>query len=317
MVWQVRRTDTQLDMHSHPGLRHEAIVADDDAEYVGHVAPFIRAGLEEGPTLTVLNRRHWSLLREELGADAERVSYTDCDDFYTRPIDVLASYDATLRRLMAAGSKSVRVAAEIPFGPTRSGWDEWMSYEAIVNRALAGQPAHILCLYDTQITPDSVIDAVWQTHPTVVTGGGDTASPHYHPDDVVAAFARVPARELLLRSLPLTKDATAFREALSAELAGAGAPKEKVVNMLVAASQVFDNALRHGGGATALRAGLVDGWFVCEVEDEGPGLDDPLAGYVPPTAGQRGREGLWIARQLVSRLELMPAQPGLTARLWL
>jgi anti-sigma regulatory factor (Ser/Thr protein kinase) len=318
MVWQVRRTDTQTQRgtHSHPGLLHEAVVVESDEAYVGHVAPFVRAGLDEGPTMVVLNRRHWALLREELGADAERVSFTGCDDFYTRPIDALASYDATLRRLMAAGSTSVRVAAEIPFGPTRCGWEEWMSYEAIVNRALAGRPAHILCVYDTQITPDYVIDAVWRTHPKVVTSS-NTAGPHYQPDDVVSEMTRSQARELLLQSLTLTQDATVFREALSAELAGSGAPKEKVVNMLIAASEVFDNALRHGGGPTDLRAGLVDGWFVCEIEDHGPGLDDQLAGYVPPAPGRPGREGLWLARQLVTRLDLISAQPGLTVRLWL
>jgi anti-sigma regulatory factor (Ser/Thr protein kinase) len=316
MVLEVDRMDTQLGTRSHPGLRHEAIVADADETFVGHVAPFLRAGLEEGATLTVLNRRHWALLREELGADAEQVAYTDCEDFYTRPIDALASYDATLRRLTAAGATSVRVAAEIPLGPTRSSWEEWMSYEAIVNHALASRPAHILCVYDTQITPDSVIDAVWRTHPHVVTDGA--AGPHYHDsDDAITAFTRSPSRELPLRPLPLTQDVIALREALSAELAGAEAPKQKVVNMLIAASQVFDNALRHGGGVTALRAGLVDGWFVCEIEDHGPGLDDPLAGYVPPAPGQPGRQGLWIARQLATRLELIPGRPGLTVRLWL
>jgi anti-sigma regulatory factor (Ser/Thr protein kinase) len=151
----------------------------------------------------------------------------------------------------------------------------------------------------------------------VVAGDGITG-PHYHePDDVVTALARVPARELHVPSLPLTHDSSAFRETLSAELASAGAPEAKVVNMLVAASEVFQNALQHGNGPAALRAGLVDGWFVCEIEDRGPGIDDPLAGYLPPTPGRPGREGLWIARQLVSRLELIPAQPGLTARLWL
>ena len=50
---------------------------------------------------------------------------------------------------------------------------------------------------------------------------------------------------LPLRSLSLTQDATAFREELSAELAGASAPESGVVNMLVAANEVFDNA--HAG----------------------------------------------------------------------
>jgi len=313
----MRRDDPELGLRSSPGLRHEAAVIDGDETFVARVAPFLRASLDEGPTVAVLNRHHWGLLREEIGPDAEQVEYTDCDDFYIRPIDALASYDATLRRLTAAGSTSVRVAAEIPLGPTRSGWDDWMSYEAIVNRAFVDRPLHVLCVYDSTTTPEIVLDAVWRTHPHVVAGG-DHAGPHYHePHDVVAALAPVPARMLPLRSLSSTQDATAFREELSAELAGASAPESGVVNMLVAANEVFDNALRHGGGPTALRAGLVDGWFVCEIADRGPGIDDPLAGYVPPTPGQPGREGLWIARQLVSRLELIPAEPGLTVRLWL
>jgi anti-sigma regulatory factor (Ser/Thr protein kinase) len=314
----MRRDGPELGLRSGPGLRHEAVVIDGDETFVARVAPFFRAGLAEGPTVAVLNRHHWELLREELGPDAEQVDYTDCDDFYTRPIDAIASYDATLRRLTAAGSTSVRVAGEIPLGPTRSGWDDWMSYEAILNRAFADRPAHVLCVYDSNTAPETVLDAVWRTHPHVVADG-DRAGSHYHePHEVVAALAPVPARELPLRSLSPTRDATAFREELSAELAGASAPESGVVNMLVAANEVFDNALRHGGGPTALRAGLIDGWFVCEIVDRGPGLDDPLAGYVPPTPGQPGRrEGLWIARQLVSRLELIPADPGLTARLWL
>jgi anti-sigma regulatory factor (Ser/Thr protein kinase) len=317
MLNDVRREDGQIGTRSHSGLVHEAIVVDDDETFVSHVAPFLRDGFDEGPTLAVLNRRRWALLREEIGADAERVSYTVCNDFYIRPIDALASYDATLRRLIAEGSASVRVVGEIPLGPTPSEWEDWISYEAILNRAFANRPANILCVYDANTAPDTVIDGVWRTHPHVVTGG-DASGPHYHdPADVIATFGRRPARELLLRSLPPTRDATEFRGVLSAELAAVGAPKAKVINMLVAASEVFANAVMHGDGPTALRAGLVDGWFVCEIEDQGPGLDDPFAGYVPPESGEPGRRGLWVARQLVSRLELIPAEPGLIARLWL
>jgi anti-sigma regulatory factor (Ser/Thr protein kinase) len=313
----MRRQDTHLGLRTQPGLLHEALVFDDDESFVARVAPFLRAGLDEGPTVAVVSRHHWALLREELGGDAERVSYTDCDDFYIRPIDALASYDATLRELAAGGSTSVRVTGEIPLGPTRSGWNDWISYEAILNCAFADRPAHVLCVYDANAAPDTLIDAVWRTHPHVVAGGDDVG-PHYRdPREIVSALTPVPVRDLSLRSLPVVRDAMAFREALSAELTGAGAPEAKVVDMLVAANEVFENALRHGNGPTALRAGLVNGWFACEIEDRGPGLDDPLAGYVPPTPGEAGRAGLWIARQLVSRLELIRAEPGLTVRLWL
>ena len=288
---------------------------DDDETFVGRVASFLRAGVDVGPTIAVYNRRHRALLREELGADAERVAFADSDDFYVRPIDALASYAATLRRLVAAGAESVRVTAELPLGPTRGGWGDWISYEAILNLALSDWPLHILCAWDTNAVSDAVIDAIWQTHPHVDAVG---VGPHYdEPRDIVAAFTSVPARNLPLPTLGATRDPTAFREELSAALAEASAPQAKVVDMLVAATEIFKNALEHGGGPSALRAGLVDGWFVCEISDRGPGLDDPLAGYLPPAPGRPERAGLWLARQLVSRLELLPAQPGLAVRLWL
>ena len=89
------------------------------------------------------------------------------------------------------------------------------------------------------------------------------------------------------------------------------------MDMLVAANEVFENALRHGGGVSRVRAGLIDGWFVCEIEDRGPGLDDPLAGYLPPRPEHARGEGLWIARRLVRSLELLDSTSGLTVRLWL
>lgn len=312
----MRREDLQADVHSqHGGLRHEALVYDDDETFVERAVTFLRDGSQEDPTIAVLNRRHSALLREELGGDAESVTFTDCNDVYIRPIDVLAYYDTTLRRLRAAGAASVRIAAEIPLGPTQAGWRDWISYEAIVNRALANQPLHVLCLYDTQTAPDAVIEGVWQTHPHV---DANSFGPHYHePHDVVAALAPAPTRMLPLRTLPLTHDPTAFREELSAALVAARAPQAKALNMLVAANEVFENALEHAGGPSALRAGLVEGWFACEIEDEGPGLDDPLAGYLPPAPEDCQRAGLWLTRQLVSRLELVPAEQGLIVRMWL
>ena len=80
---------------------------------------------------------------------------------------------------------------------------------------------------------------------------------------------------------------------------------------------LFENARRHGGGVSRVRAGLVDGWFVCEIQDRGPGLDDPLAGYLPPRPKRARGTGLWVARRLVRRLELLENEPGLTVRLWL
>ena len=299
------------------GLLHEALVYDSDEQLVERVAPFLRDGLAEGPTIAVLTRRHWSLLHEELGSDAGEVAFTDCDDFYVRPVDAFAAYDATMRDLLAAGATSTRVTGEIPLQGTRSDWSEWISYEAILNRALADRPAHVLCVYGTETAPDHVIDAVWRTHPHVEANASGSHLDYHDPCDVVAAHTAEPTSAPGLRTLASTDDPVEFRELLAAELTVTRAPQARVIDMLVAATEVFENARRHGGGASRVRAGLANGWFVCEIEDRGPGLDDPLAGYLPPRPADARPAGLWVARRLVRRLELLDNTPGLTVRLWL
>ena len=185
--------DLQPPMADAAGLLHDALVYDSDEQLVERVAPFLREGLEEGPTIAVLTRRHWSLLREELGSEADGIAFTDCDDFYVRPVDAVAAYDATMRDLLASGATSARVAAEIPLQPTPGAWSEWMSYEAIVNRALADLPAHIVCVYGTETAPEDVIDAVWRTHPHVEANASGSHPDYHDPRDVVAAHTAEPA----------------------------------------------------------------------------------------------------------------------------
>src|SRR5262249_6465750 len=80
-------------------------------------------------------------------------------------------------------------------------------------------------------------------------------------------------------ALAPTDDPLAFRELLAAEPAWAGMPEAGTIDLLVAAGEVFENARTHGGGLRVLRAGLADG----------PGLADPLAGYLPHARPARRR----------------------------
>jgi hypothetical protein len=63
-----------------------------------------------------------------------------------------------------------------------------------------------------------------------------------------------------------------------------------------------------------VRYGSANARFVCEIADHGSGLDDPLAGYLPPRPGHGA--GLWVARQLTRRLDMVSTERGLTTRLW-
>ncbi|MFL5842032.1 MAG: anti-sigma factor RsbA family regulatory protein [Thermoleophilaceae bacterium] len=299
-------------------LRHEALVYDSDGEMVGVVAPYLEAGLAAGePTVAVLTRINWAILREALGPEAGKVSYTDCDSFYTRPIAAIAAYDATLRGHAAAGNPPVRVVGELPWGPTEREWREWTGYEALLNASLSHHDASVLCTYDARNLPDRLVDAALRTHPR--TNDGDHHANHRYepPEDVLRSLAMPPVEIDAPPALEITDDVAVFREQLGAALATAGSPERRALDMLLAGTEIFTNACRHGGGPTSLSAGITGGWFVCEVSDDGPGFDDPLAGYLPPGRTPGLGSGLWVARQLVSRLELIQRDPGLTARLWL
>jgi anti-sigma regulatory factor (Ser/Thr protein kinase) len=299
-------------------FRHSVLVYDSDDEMVGVVAPYLEAGLAAGePTLAVLTGLNWAILRDALGPVADRVAYTDCDSFYTRPIAALAAYDAALRGHAAAGDPPMRVVGELPWGPTEREWREWMGYEALLNASLSHHEATVLCSYDARVLPDHLVDTALRTHPRTNDGELHANDRYESPKDVLRSLAMPPVDIIVPPALDLTGDVGVFREQLAAALAAAGVPEHRALDMLLAATELFTNAWTHAGGPTALAAGRTHGWFVFEVSDEGPGLDDPLAGYVPPGRAPGAAAGLWVARQLVSRLELIQGEPGLTARLWL
>lgn len=299
------------------GLRHEAFVYGSDDDFVGRMASFLEDGLAEGATaLAVTTRANWARLREALGRSAEQVSFTDRDSCFVRPATMIASYANTMQRALQSGAQAIRVIGEIQFGPTPQEWDQWTAYEAILNRAFAGYPARIVCPYDTRSLPDKVVEDAWRTHPRVVTDA-PAASDHFcEPEEIVRALTREQQPLPELRPLPPGPDPEAFRDRLAAELAAANVSPARALNLLIAANEVVTNAWEYAHGPEAVRVGPVNGSFVCEISDRGPGLDDPLAGYLPPRPEQEHGVGLWVARQLVSRVELLSGAHGLTARLW-
>ncbi len=267
--------------------------------------------------VAVTTQHNWGLLRESLGADGDNVTYVDRDEWYQHPAAVLAGFDRVLRDAEAAGAPSVYAIGEVHFGTTPREWDRWTVYEAAVDRAFAGRRLEVICPYDMRVLPAAVLTRACATHQHVITDAR-RPSPDY-VDVAAVARAHTPAPEPLaqLRTLTLPHDMRELRVRLAAEMAGAGVPDAAARDMLLAASEVFTNAHQHGGGATSVSVGRVGSHFVCEIADAGAGLDDPLAGYLPPRLAQRSGAGLWVARQATSAVELLRSDGGgLTVRLW-
>jgi anti-sigma regulatory factor (Ser/Thr protein kinase) len=296
-------------------LRHGAFVYESDGEYVERSLGFLKEGLEAGEGCIVVHTRDGiARMRDALGNDAELVSFVDAGAVYTRPARALASYWGTLLRELQT-SPSIRAVADLQIGLVRDEWDEWVGYEAMTNLAYAHLPAWVVCSYDANAVPDAVLDEMGTTHAEVLGDGWRASEQFEDPREVVRRLTPEPEPLPQLRSLAGGIGLQRFRELLAHELMAAKVPEATALDMLVAGTEVADNALRYGFGIAQLRVGTVAGRFVCEVVDRGAGFDDPMTGYVVPRAGT-GR-GLWIARQLAWRLERFESPRGFTVRLWM
>lgn len=295
-------------------MRHSAFVYESDDEYVTRSVAFLREGLELGEGAIVGNTRDGlAKMRDALGADANQVAFLDVSSIYTRPARTIAAYYGAFSDGLRS-APTVRAVAEMQVGPVND-WPRWMAYEAASNLAYSHLPVWALCTYDANGLPDPVLDAVWQTHPRVLSENWQESDHYEDPRQLVRKLTPEPQPLIDLRPFEATDDLERFRERLARELVAAKVPEARTLDMLVAATEIAANAVIHGGGIAQVRTGRAEGRFVCEVVDQGPGFDDPVAGYLAPRLGVG--TGLWVARQLAWRLEFFHSRKGFTARLWL
>jgi anti-sigma regulatory factor (Ser/Thr protein kinase) len=297
-------------------LRHNALVYESQDEYVACAVPFLREGIDAGEGAIVAHTKPGlAMMREALGSDAGQVTFVDVSSAYTRPARTLAAYHNVYVEQLQM-TPTVRAVADVQFGPDPAEWDVWTGYEAVFNRTFGHLPTWVICSYNANGTPDPIIEGVWQTHPEVIADGSCNASAHYEePDRLLRRITPVPAPLSGLRSIPFGRDVADFREHLAREMVAENVSEAKALDMLLAATEVATNAVRHGGGVAEVRVGRAEGRFVCEIVDRGDGFDDPVAGYIAPREGVG--TGLWVARQLTWRIEFLRAPREFTTRIWL
>ena len=299
-------------------LRHDAFLYDSDEAFVAQMSAHLVEGLRVGAHAVAVTTQHnLGLLRESLGADGGNVACIDREEWYEHPARVLAGFDRVVRDARAAGAPSVFAIGEVRFGATPREWDRWTAYEATIDRALAHCALAVICPYDERVLPTAVLAGACMTHEHVITDARRPSADYADTATVVRALTPAPEPLPQLRALTPPDATRGLRGLLAAEMAADGVPAAAARDMLLAAGEVFTNARQHGGGATSLSVGRVGTHFVCEITDAGAGLDDPLAGWVPPQPAECSGAGLWVARQATSALELLrPEGGGLTVRLW-
>jgi anti-sigma regulatory factor (Ser/Thr protein kinase) len=297
---------------------HNLLPYDDDGTLVDRIAPFLADGVAEHEAVVlVVDSRKRTLIEAALGTLMTPIEFVDRDTYYTRPEDALAGYDARVRHYLRRGADRVRVFGELPICRTLQESGTWIRYEALLNPAFADRPVTIVCGLDMREQPDAVLEGSWQTHPRTMRDGWPDNHHYHRPEDVVRATTASAEDVAGLQAVPADTAPPALRRRLAEEMAAALVPTAEAEQMLIAAGEVLANAHRYGGGARALRLGRVGARFVCEISDHGPGLDDPIAGYMPPGSKHARGAGLWVARLMTRRLEMISTDRGLTTRLWI
>ena len=107
---------------------------------------------------------------------------------------------------------------------------------------------------------------------------------------------------------------TELRSLVAASADHAGLAARRIEDLVIVASELATNAVRHAGGSGVLRLWLGGGALHCSVTDEGPGLVEPdrAGARLVPITSEEGR-GLWLARQLSDGLSVVVGARGTNA----
>ena len=105
-----------------------------------------------------------------------------------------------------------------------------------------------------------------------------------------------------------------MREFVSEHASRAGLSRRRVLDLVVAATEIVSNSLEHGAGRGTIRMWNGSRRVVCEVRDGGR-LQDPLADRRLPTQSSPGGRGFWIANQLCDLVQVRTPPSGTVVRL--
>jgi anti-sigma regulatory factor (Ser/Thr protein kinase) len=307
-----------------PGVRHQAMIGQDSAECVEAVLAFVEDGLRHGEAVSIglsaaLGRR----LGRVLGSQ-RLVAYFDMTELGRNPGRIIAAM-LDFARTHAGAAPAVRDQAgpplryvSEPFWAGRSDAEraEAARHEALVEPALAGAPATVLCVYNSGRLDAETIDCAQRMHPVVIAGGEPRASAEYIgsgvvPPDCDRPLAPVPPGAT---RLGYRDDLRAVRDIVARSAAAAGLAPGRATDLVLAVSEVAANTLRHTQQPGTLQLWQSGDELICQVTDSGQ-IADPLVGRRRPAADSFRHGGLWVVNQVCDLVELRSGPDGTTVRM--
>lgn len=301
-------------------FRHEAFFYSTPAGYLARTSSFVREGLDAGePVLVAVVPEKISLLQSALGADAERVLFANMAEVGRNPARIIPLWREFLDGHGGRG-RSVRGIGE-PIWAARTADElvESQRHEALLNLAFSGDPAWILCPYDTVSLGRSVLEEAHRSHPLVSFGGeAEISKTCLDPSGWAAPFdVPLHAPPEKAERIPIAGGNLSYvRSVIHREAIRSGLSESRADDLVVAVNEVATNSIRHGGGRGTLRVWNEGSSLVCEVSNETP-ISKPLAGRVRPQAGEEGGFGLWLVNQICDLVQIRTFPTGSVFRLYM
>lgn len=294
-------------------FEHPALLYADVEGFVGGVVPFLRAGIQEDETVFVEARPDcMEAVRAELGGDVSEARWEDTLSWHPHHASRLRAFYELVSG--AAEGTGFRLVGEPVWPESPEHVLEWQRYESALNVVLSPFPVSLLCVYDASALDASILQSARRTHPWVAGEGPSAGDAFVEPEEFLRRRPERPAPPDAAEVVDPVRDLAAARGLVLDRAIRAGVDPEAAFALSIATNEVLTNSFVHGGGGARLSAWAEEARFVCQVEDRGRGIGDPLAGYRPPADRTDGR-GLWLARQLVDLLEILQAEEGTTIRL--
>jgi anti-sigma regulatory factor (Ser/Thr protein kinase) len=296
-------------------LRHAAFLYQAEAELTAAVLSFIEAGVSAGEhVLVAATGPNLYRLQARLDHRNEFLTWADMSSSGSNPRRVTSAV-----RMFAEQhpGQPIRFVQE-PAWRSRPAGElfEAIRQEALVNLALAGSQAAVLCAYDVRLDAGTITGAE-RTHPMMIREGHQQASASYAAGGLIPAECDGPLSHPPPGAVALTyrHDQRAVRHFAADRARLAGLSLDRTGDLVIAVGELAGNTLTHTGGPGTLTMWQVDGEIICQISDSGQ-ITDPLAGTRRPHAADpsRGR-GLWVVDQLCDLVEMRTGPGGTTIRL--
>jgi anti-sigma regulatory factor (Ser/Thr protein kinase) len=298
---------------------HEGLFYRDADEYLAGMVPFIRTGLAGGePVLVAVPPENLALIQSAMGSDAERVRFRDMTVAGRNPARIIPT--VLLAFVAEHPGRRVRVIGEpIWAGRSDTEYPVAVQHEALINVALAGHPATILCPYDSSRLDPVVLADAEGTHPILVDGEQRSVCDRYvDPAELVAAYNRPlpePGGPVATLNFDAASGLAAVRGLVAEHAARAGLPADRALELQIAVNEVATNTLVHTTGAGRLRIWIEQDNLICEIRDSGR-LSDLLPGRrrAPDPRPDSGR-GLLLVQTVCDLVSVYTQDTATTTRL--